>query len=129
MTYNECKAQGFDFIVGVPCSSLKVFIECLRQDEAMRYVPVQREDTAVALAVGAFFAGKKPLVFMQNSGLGHIVNIVSSLLIPYDIPLHFLVTMREQPFEHEHMFAITKPLLSLLGIESRTFLINAASHG
>lgn len=128
MTYNECKAQGFDFIVGVPCSSLKGFIEDLQKDAAMRYVPVQREDTAVALAAGAYFTGKRPLVFLQNSGLGHIVNIVSSLLIPYDIPIHFLITMREKPFEHAHMYKITKPLLSLLGIESRTFLIDSSSH-
>ncbi|MDD5025890.1 MAG: thiamine pyrophosphate-binding protein [Candidatus Peribacteraceae bacterium] len=128
MTYAECKSQGFDFIVGVPCSSLKQFIEDLQRDEPGRYIPVQREDTAVALAVGAFFAGKKPLVFLQNSGLGHIVNIVSSLLIPYEIPIHFLVTMREMPFEHTHMYKITKPLLSLLGIESRTFLFDASSH-
>ncbi|MFH0770759.1 MAG: thiamine pyrophosphate-binding protein [Candidatus Peregrinibacteria bacterium] len=129
MTYAECKAMGFDFIVGVPCSSLKQFIEDLQKDTMIDYVPAPREDTAVALAVGAYFCGKKPLVFLQNSGLGHIVNIVSSLLIPYDIPLHFMITMREKPFEHTHMFKITKSLLSILGIESRTFLIDSSSHG
>lgn len=128
MTYDECRAKGYDFIVGVPCSCFKQFIVDLQSDTAMSYIAANREDTAVAVAVGAYFSGKKPLVFLQNSGLGHVVNIVSSLLIPYNIPIDFLISVRKEPFEHTHMYKITKDIVSLLEIDSQVYLIDSSSH-
>lgn len=128
MTYAEFRQKGYDFIVGVPCSCFKQFIVDLQADPTMRYIPATKEDTAVAMAVGAYFSGKKPLVFLQNSGLGHIVNIVSSLLIPYHIPIDFLISMREKPFEHTHMYKITKDIVSLLELENHVHLIDSSAH-
>lgn len=128
MTYAECREKGYNFVVGVPCSCFQQFIVNLQGNPAMRYVPANREDTAVALAVGAYFSGKKPLVFLQNSGLGHIVNIVSSLLIPYKIPVDFLISMREKPFEHTHMYKITKDIIRLLELDGRVHLVDSSSH-
>jgi len=94
---------------GVPCSKIKTRIEDAD-------VPCTSESEAMALAVGAWFAGKKPEVYMQNSGLGNIVDIVTSLYHPYNIPLpHMLLSVRQYPFHHQYMFYITKKLLHLLG--------------
>lgn len=128
MTYAECKQQGYDFVVGVPCSCFQQFIVDLQNDATMKYIPANREDTAVALTVGAYFTGKKPLVFLQNSGLGHIVNIASSLLIPYKIPIDFLISMREKPFEHTHMYKITRDIIALLELDSHVHLVDSSSH-
>lgn len=128
MTYAEYKAKGYDFVVGVPCSCFQQFIVDLQSDPDMKYIPANREDTAVSLAVGAYFSGKKPLVFLQNSGLGHIVNIVSSLLIPYKIPIDFLISMREKPFEHTHMYKITRDIIALLELDSHVHLVDSSSH-
>ena len=99
----------YDFIVGVPCSKLKKFIEQIKN-----YIPCTREDEAMALAVGAYLVGKKPLVFMQNSGLGNIVDITTSLLNPYEINIPIEVSIRDSPVHHFFMFSITKKLLKLL---------------
>jgi len=101
-----------NFIVGIPCSKLKFFT-----DDIKNYIPCTREDEAMALAVGAYFVGKKPLVFLQNSGLGNIVDIITSLLKPYDIKIDLLISTRRNPKHHAFMGKITQKLLDLLEIK------------
>ncbi|MCG8606034.1 sulfopyruvate decarboxylase subunit alpha [bacterium] len=85
--------HGFDFCAGVPCSIFKGIIKQMEQQPA-EYLPAVREDTAVGIAVGAFLAGKQPLVLMQNSGLGVCLNALTSLAIIYRIPLLLLISWR-----------------------------------
>lgn len=101
--------KDHDFVAGIPCSKLKDFTDGI--DE---YIPCTKEDEAVALAAGAFLAGKKPLVFMQNSGLGNIVDIVTSLLKPYRIRVDLLISVRKEPEHHRFMGKITGELMRLL---------------
>ena len=107
-----------DFIVGIPCSRLKYFKHKLKN-----YVPCTSEDEAMALAVGAYMAGKKPLVFLQNSGLGNIVDITTSLLKPYGIEIDLLISVRSKPEHHAFMGKITKKLLKLLEYKKYKLLI------
>ncbi|HCJ66668.1 MAG TPA: hypothetical protein DHV62_04905 [Elusimicrobia bacterium] len=104
--------KKYDFIVGIPCSKLKDLT-----DEIKNYIPCTREDEAMALAVGAFLVGKKPLVFLQNSGLGNITDIITSLLKPYGIKIDLLISLRTNPEHHAFMGKITKRLLKLLEYE------------
>lgn len=105
--------KKYDFIVGIPCSKLNDFT-----DKIENYIPCTKEDEAVALAAGAYLAGKKPLVFLQNSGLGNIVDITTSLLKPYDIKVDLLISVRNKPEHHALMGKITKRLLKLLEYKS-----------
>lgn len=113
-SYQSWKQKGYNFFVGVPCSGLKTFIRELQKDQKNRYIPAPREDTAIAIAAGAYLAGRKPLVYLQSSGLGNIVNISTSLLKIYHIPLHLLISLRKTPVEHFFMATITKQLVKLL---------------
>ena len=93
---------------GIPCSQLKTFTENVE-------INCTNEGEAMALACGAWFAGKEPVVYMQNSGLGHIVDIVTSLYKPYGIPLPKLVlSIRHSPQHHRFMGNMTRKLLNLL---------------
>ena len=93
---------------GVPCSKLKDYLD---GDE----IPCTNEAEAMAMAAGTWFAGKEPEVYMQNSGLGHIVDVVASLYNPYNIPLPKLyLSVRNAPHHHNYMFKYTNPLLSLM---------------
>jgi len=123
ISYKEFEKRGFNFFVGVPCSKFQKFIEELMNNSSMKYIPAPREDIALAVAVGAYFAGKKPLVFLQNSGLGHLVNIITSLLKPYKINIHLLISVRAKPSEHEFMYKITKDLIKLLEYEDNVTLM------
>ena len=93
---------------GVPCSQLKDYLD---GDE----IPCTSEAEAMAMAAGAWFAGVKPEVYMQNSGLGHIMDVVCSLYHTYEIPLPKLyLSVRHTPYHHRLMFISTPHLLTLM---------------
>lgn len=120
--YHDYKARGYDFIVGVPCSYLRGFLKELERDKDMTFIPATREDVALSIATGAYMAGRKPLVYLQSSGLGHLVNPIASLLKPYDISIHLLISLRHQPFEHFEMYRITRDLMKLLQYDNFTIV-------
>lgn len=120
--YSDFRRAGYDFIVGVPCSYLKDFIRDLEADPGMTYIPVVREDVALSIAVGAHMAGRKPLVYLQSSGVGHLVNPITSLLKPYGVSIHLLISLRRKPFEHFEMYRITRDLLALLDYDDYTIV-------
>lgn len=123
--YQEFREQGYDYFVGVPCSYLKGFIKAMEADDATAFIPATREDVALSMAVGAYFAGRKPLVYIQSSGLGHLVNPITSLLTPYDIPIHILISLRRGPFEHFEMYRITRDLMKLMSYDNFTIVEEA----
>jgi len=84
------------------------------------------EGNCTALAAGYHLAtGKVPVVYMQNSGEGNIINPVASLLNDkvYAIPVIFIIGWRGEPGLHDepqHIYQgeITVKLLEDMGIES-----------
>ena len=117
----QASANGFDFYTGVPCSFLTPLINGVISDPALTYVGAASEGEAVAIAAGAWLAGKQPVVMFQNSGLGNAVNPLTSLNAPFRIPSLLITTWRGEPGrpdepQHEVMGQITHDLLSLMGI-------------
>ena len=73
--------EEFDFFAGVPDSQLKALTAFLfdRYGISSQHVIAANEGNAVALAAGYHLAtGKVPVVYLQNSGLGNIINPVAS---------------------------------------------------
>ncbi len=83
---------GFDFFTGVPDSILAGIIATLQERDL--YTPSVREDEAVAMAAGAYMAGKVPAVLMQNSGLGTSLNTLISLNLIYRQPCLLIISWR-----------------------------------
>jgi len=100
--------KKFDFIAGVPCSKFKGIVDY------NKILISTREDEALAMAVGSYLVGKKSMTFMQNSGLGNCVDVITSLLKPYNISIPLLISVRYNPEHHRFMGLITKKLLKLL---------------
>ncbi len=86
--------EGFNFYTGVPCSVLSGIINCLSKNRSLHYVPATREDEALGIAAGAYMAGKKPVVLMQNSGLGNSIDALTSLIILYRFPVLMIISWR-----------------------------------
>jgi len=120
--YQQFRQQGYNFFAGVPCSGLQAFIKDLQAASDLPFIPAPREDMALAMAAGAAMGGRKPLVYLQSSGLGHLVNPITSLLKPYGITVHLLISLRTQPFEHFEMRRVALPLLELLGYDDYTIV-------
>src|ERR671932_1892794 len=120
---------GFDFFTGVPDSILGGIISTLL--ERRLYTPAVREDEAVAMAAGAYMAGKVPAVLMQNSGLGTSLNALISLNLIYQQPCLLLVSWRgfqgKDAPEHLVMGQTMPQLLDTMKIPHRTLSVDSAT--
>lgn len=119
---------GADFYTGVPDSQLKALCDYLVNTygiDAHHHVIAANEGNCVALATGYHLAtGKVPVVYMQNSGEGNIINPLASLLNEkvYAIPMIFIIGWRGEPGVHDepqHLFQgeVTLELLDVMGVE------------
>jgi phosphonopyruvate decarboxylase len=115
--------HGFDFFTGVPCSLIEDLIAVLERGTGAPYVAAVREDAAVGVAAGAWFGGRRPVVLMQNSGLGTSLNALASLSLMYGLPVLLVVTWRgfggKDAPEHILTGEISPRLLELLGVPYR----------
>ena len=110
------RGRGFDFFCGVADSTIASLITELGAD----YISATREDLAIGMASGAYLAGRRPVVLMQNSGLGYCLNALASLNLIYKIPLLLIVGYRgyqgKDAPEHLVMGAHCEALLKQIGI-------------
>ena len=120
---------GCDFYTGVPDSQLKALCNYLINNYGIdenHHIIAANEGNCTALAAGYHLAtGKVPVVYMQNSGEGNIINPVASLLNGkvYAIPCIFVIGWRGEPGVHDepqHIFQgqITCDLLDLMDIQN-----------
>lgn len=126
------KILGAEFYTGVPDSQLKALCNYLINTygiDPKHHVIGANEGNCAALAAGYHLAtGKVPVVYMQNSGEGNIINPAASLLNHkvYGIPVIFVVGWRGEPGIHDepqHIYQgeVTVKLLEDMGI--RTFIV------
>ncbi|MEC4802812.1 MAG: phosphonopyruvate decarboxylase [Jaaginema sp. PMC 1079.18] len=118
---------GFNCYTGVPCSYLQPLINGAMSSPHLRYITAANEGDAVAIASGMELASQRCIVMMQNSGLGNAVNPLTSLNIPFQIPILLIITWRGQPQgdrdepQHQLMGKITPHLLDLMTIPWQYF--------
>lgn len=123
---------GSEFYTGVPDSQLKALCNYLMNTygiDRKHHIIAANEGNCAALAAGYHLAtGKVPVVYMQNSGEGNIINPVASLLNDkvYAVPVVFIVGWRGEPGTHDepqHIYQgeVTVKLLETMDI--KTFVI------
>ncbi|MBQ3923792.1 MAG: phosphonopyruvate decarboxylase [Spirochaetales bacterium] len=103
--YDLLIKNGTDFFAGVPDSLLKNFCAYVTDNApAEKHIISANEGSATALAAGYHFAtGKIPLIYMQNSGEGNMINPLLSLIDPdvYSVPLLIIIGWRGEPGVHD----------------------------
>lgn len=123
--YNTLINNNFDFFTGVPDSLLKEFCLCINDLSENNHIITANEGNAVAIASGYnITTSKYGVVYMQNSGLGNIVNPLLSLADEkvYKIPMLLIIGYRGEPGvkdepQHIKQGELTLPLLDTLGVE------------
>jgi phosphonopyruvate decarboxylase len=121
LLFDGLRAAGVREFTGVPCSILDPIVMAAERDGAVSYVPASVEGEGIAIAAGAWLAGSMGAVLLQNSGLGNTINPLSSLAIPYGIPMILIVSWRGEPgkedaVHHSAMGSATLGLFELFGI-------------
>ena len=120
---------GADFYTGVPDSQLKALCNFLMSKygiDSKHHVIAANEGNCAALAAGYHMAtGKVPVVYMQNSGEGNIINPLASLVNDkvYAIPTIYIVGWRGEPGtkdEPQHIYQgiVTRTLLDDMDVKN-----------
>lgn len=134
----QLKELGINTLAGVPDSALKQFCDYINGEGGkafQHYVPAN-EGAAVGIAIGSFLAtGKPACVYMQNSGLGNIVNPITSLANEevYGIPMLLVIGWRGEPGtkdepQHKFMGKVTEGLLKVLDIAYSIIDVNTSEE-
>lgn len=122
LLYRALRRNGIDFFVSVPCKLLDGLIRTLEGADDVLYTPVTREEEGLGILAGAWLAGRRPAIVMQNSGFGNSINAVQSLLRYYRIPVVFVVSHRGsegEPIEAQYnMGGVTRELLRVNGVDT-----------
>lgn len=113
-----------DWFTGVPSGRLKAIYREIPEDQ---YYFAPREDHAWAMAFGARLMGKKPCVFMQNSGVGYIGDVVCGLHKIYKVGVMSVIDCigesPDKPPQHVQWgHTRTLMVLNALGIRTRDLL-------
>ena len=123
--YSALLNAEVSYFTGVPDSLLKSICAYITEHaKPEQHVIAANEGGAMALAVGSYLAtGNVPLVYMQNSGLGNIINPLLSLVDPevYAVPMLLMIGWRGEPDvkdepQHVKQGKITEELLSAMSV-------------
>lgn len=122
---NTLKQYNIDFFAGVPDSLLKNICAYITDNlPHEQNIIAANEGGAMGIAAGYHLAtGKIPVVYMQNSGEGNIINPLASLTDKevYAIPVLLLIGWRGRPGVHDEpqhvkQGKVTTGLLNTMGI-------------
>jgi len=117
--------SGVEFYSGVPDSLLKDFCACLTDTvDTDSHIIAANEGGAIGLAIGHYLAcGSVPMVYLQNSGLGNIINPLLSLASKEvcGIPMLIMIGWRGEPDvkdepQHVHQGRVMQQSLTAIDI-------------
>ena len=122
---NKLEEKNINFYTGVPDSLLKNICAYITEHlPREKNIIAANEGGAMGIAAGYHLAtGKIPVVYMQNSGEGNIINPLASLTDKevYNIPVLLLIGWRGRPGvkdepQHVKQGKVTTGLLNTRGI-------------
>jgi sulfopyruvate decarboxylase subunit alpha len=88
-------ASGSRHVIHVPDNPLSRVLDILQRSYPdVTTITATREEEAFGIAAGLYVGGTRPTVMLQSSGLGNSLNALTSLLLPYQIPVLAIVSMR-----------------------------------
>lgn len=93
-------------ILWLPSSTLKSVIDHVerRAGEGVYVsVPLTREEEGIGIAGGLVLAGAKPLLIVQDNGLGNALTALTTFAQPYHLPLLLIVSQRGGLNEYNSM--------------------------
>jgi len=116
------KRGGATMLTSVPCSSMTGLINAAERDRSFLFANAPNEGEALAFAAGSRLGGQMAVVLCQNSGLGNLANALTSMIVPYRIPVLLIIGWRGQPGVHDEpqhrlVGRLTRPFLKSCGVE------------
>ncbi len=86
------KGERINLVATLPCEKIRALLQLIPKN--FDHNPLTTEENGVGICAGAYMAGAKPMMIIQSSGLGTILNALLSLCITYALPLPIIASWR-----------------------------------
>ena len=120
LIFEGIKAAGIRSISALPETWRGLLLQRADDDPEVDLIQVAKEEEAIGVAAGAYFAGEPHVLLMQNHGFLAAINGIVSLAQLYGIPLCMLIAVRGhwgEPYPwHTRGGIVTEEVLRSLGI-------------
>lgn len=114
------KQAGIDFVATLPDEKMLEVIRAVEQDRVLKHVPLCREEEGIGICAGAYLAGKRTALIMQNAGFLNSCNALTTTSLQFQIPtllvIYYAGDIGDRGFTM--LGAVTEPVLQALGIRS-----------
>lgn len=114
------KKAGIDFVATLPDEKMLEVIRAVERDSQLKHVPLCREEEGIGICAGAYLAGKKTAIIMQNAGFLNSCNALTTTSLQLQIPLLMLIyyagDIGDRGFST--LGGVTEPVLQALGLRS-----------
>src|SRR5439155_861375 len=94
LIFQGIKAAGITSLSALPETWLGLLLQQAERDPEVTMIQVAKEEEAIGIAAGAYFAGQPHVLLMQNHGFLAAINGIVSLAQLYGIPLCMLIALR-----------------------------------
>jgi sulfopyruvate decarboxylase subunit alpha len=112
------KKAGIDFVATLPDEKMVEVIRAVEIDSRLKHIPLCREEEGIGICAGAYLAGKKTALIMQNAGFLNSCNALTTTCLQFQIPTLLLIyyagDMGDRGFTT--LGSVTEPALQALGI-------------
>src|SRR5918995_2851517 len=114
------KKAGIDFVATLPDEKMLDVIRTVESDPGLRHIPLCREEEGIGICAGAYLAGRKTAVIMQNAGFLNSCNALTTTSLQLQIPILMLIyyagDIGDRGFTT--LGAVTEPVLQAMGFRS-----------
>src|SRR3982750_40299 len=118
--FQGIKAAGITSLSALPETWLGLLLQQAEKDPDVTMIQVAKEEEAIGIAAGAYFAGQPHVLLMQNHGFLAAINGIVSLAMLYGLPLCMLIALRGhwgEPYPwHTRGGIVTEGVLRALNI-------------
>lgn len=117
--YDSFLAAGVDFAAFLPDSMLDGIEQLMIERGGIDVYQCSREDEGIAMAMGAFLVGKRPVALMEGSGIGLSALILARGIVqktPTMLIIGHNSTLGERYDYHGATRLVAEPVLRALGI-------------
>ena len=117
---NGLKKAGINFIATLPDEKMLELIRAVEKDTDIKHVPLCREEEGIGICAGAYLAGKRTAIIMQNAGFLNSCNALTTTSLQFQIPILMLIyyagDIGDRGFTT--LGAVTEPVLQAMGFRS-----------
>lgn len=114
------KKAGIDFIASLPDEKMVELVRAVEGDAEFKHVPLCREEEGIGICAGAYLAGRRTAIIMQNAGFLNSCNALTTTSLQFQIPILMLIyyagDIGDRGFTT--LGSVTEPVLQAMGFRA-----------